>query len=136
MSTWTGLTSLLTFPRAILPRSQGAGTLERSRDPRPADLGSETSRPGFQSQPHLSALRHPSWASLFLSGPRGPHCTTGLCGLGAPGSRRFTTRAHGVAAVAAQLGVPTSPISEASGETCLLSGFAAWKSACSLEGEL
>ena len=42
-STWTGLTSLLTFPRAILPRSQGAGTLERSRDPRPADLGSNPS---------------------------------------------------------------------------------------------
>lgn len=44
---------------------QGAGSLEKSRDLRP-------SRPGFQSQPHLSALRHPSWVSLFLSGPRGP----------------------------------------------------------------
>ena len=135
-STWTGLTFLLRFfhrKGSHVPREQSP---ERSRDSR-AEPAVRGSNPSLNS--HCPT---PSWASPFLSGcgsslylgvtpwawwawdprkqaQRSSPCCCSSCPARSWGAGHFCP----------------SRISEASGEKCLLSGFAARKSACSL-GEL
>ena len=136
-STWTGLTSLLRFFHPKGSHVPGEQSPERSRDlqAEPADLGSNPSpnshcptpswaSPFLSESSILTALRSNSRKQALRSNPRKQaHRSSRCCCSSRPawswGAGHFCP----------------SRVSEASGEKCLLSGFAARKSACSL-GEL